>query len=754
MELTPSQPEHHHHHQHHQQTEVHRQRGVDQHQLRYTQQEQQQQTQQPYNYTLEFDVPSQLSATEQKLLQERGNPNFNPDHLEATEKRGDIDKPPPNQSATWNSEDLFNDLEDLQTKVHTPQLASAVTKPAELDPRSEISTTTTVDWRFGAIEVFDLAQQQKPSSEKNNNNNNNNIAKTSSAMTSKNPSGLGLVKGVFLGYGVVRLFKSPATAAEEAEDKELYIQSSNATEQTYNDTEPSTTLCVLAVPNYMTPYDLMQYFSDGYADSISHYRLVRSGGSVPSSPNNNSTSPSNENNNRNSNMVLIKFRDFSAATRFYEHFNGRTFNSLEPESCHVVYLQHIRNKTVRSIPALPDDPFVETGPSLSGSTSAPTAAVELPTCPVCLERMDSSVTGLLTIQCQHTFHCQCLTKWRDGSCPVCRYSSSNKHGDGASSNGMTGNGSFAGDAGSANRACAVCQATNNLWICLICGHLGCGRYDQAHAHDHYMATGHCFAMDVGSQRVWDYGADGYVHRLMQNQEDGKLVEIPSPMPPPIRGPGMGIGRTGVSGNSGEYTGAGTGAFGADGYPKVSIGGSSGFKPKADVGEEFAQLLTSQLDSQREYYESLLSTAVERISLLNSTEQRLQDISKEQEKLQQERARLERELDKAHTKTARLQENYEKALHRYMEERAINERTVEKMQRLETEQARCEVELTDLREQVRDLMFFHEAQEQFKDVADEVKEGQVTVGPGPSSSSSSKKKKARKKKKNEVVITTK
>ena len=92
-----------------------------------------------------------------------------------------------------------------------------------------------------------------------------------------------------------------------------------------------------------------------------------------------------------------------------------------------------------------------------------------------------------------------------------------------------------------------------------------------------------------------------------------------------------------------------------GSPKVSIGGSSGSKPKADVGEEFAQLLTSQLDSQREYYESLLSTAVERISLLNSTEQRLQDISKEQEKLQQERARLERELDKAHTKTARLQE---------------------------------------------------------------------------------------------------
>jgi BRCA1-associated protein len=39
---------------------------------------------------------------------------------------------------------------------------------------------------------------------------------------------------------------------------------------------------------------------------------------------------------------------------------------------------------------------------------------ELPTCPVCLERMDANITGLLTILCQHTFHCYCLSKWGDG----------------------------------------------------------------------------------------------------------------------------------------------------------------------------------------------------------------------------------------------------------------------------------------------------------------------------------------------------
>lgn len=35
---------------------------------------------------------------------------------------------------------------------------------------------------------------------------------------------------------------------------------------------------------------------------------------------------------------------------------------------------------------------------------------ELPTCAVCLERMDD---GVLTILCNHTFHAECLEQWAD-----------------------------------------------------------------------------------------------------------------------------------------------------------------------------------------------------------------------------------------------------------------------------------------------------------------------------------------------------
>lgn len=33
---------------------------------------------------------------------------------------------------------------------------------------------------------------------------------------------------------------------------------------------------------------------------------------------------------------------------------------------------------------------------------------------------------------------------------------------------------------------------------------------------------------VGSQRVWDYAGDNYVHRLIQTKEEGKLVEFVPP----------------------------------------------------------------------------------------------------------------------------------------------------------------------------------------------------------------------------------
>lgn len=52
--------------------------------------------------------------------------------------------------------------------------------------------------------------------------------------------------------------------------------------------------------------------------------------------------------------------------------------------------------------------------------------------------------------------------------------------------------------------CSQCALTNNLWLCLICGALGCGRQQvdgsggHGHALAHYQSTGHSVAVKTGT----------------------------------------------------------------------------------------------------------------------------------------------------------------------------------------------------------------------------------------------------------------
>jgi BRCA1-associated protein len=50
----------------------------------------------------------------------------------------------------------------------------------------------------------------------------------------------------------------------------------------------------------------------------------------------------------------------------------------------------------------------------------------------------------------------------------------------------------------------------------------------SHARQHYDETLHAYALDTETQHCWDFAGQGYVHRLLQNKEDGKLVEVNDP----------------------------------------------------------------------------------------------------------------------------------------------------------------------------------------------------------------------------------
>ena len=330
-------------------------------------------------------------------------------------------------------------------------------------------------------------------------------------------------------------------------------------------------------------------------------------------------------------------------------------------------------------------------------------------------------TGLLTILCQHVFHCACLSKWKDSSCPVCRYTQSSR--PSATAGGGSGGG---GEDEEEEASCITCGATQNLWICLICGNVGCGRYDDAHAFEHYKATSHCYAMDIQSQRVWDYASDGYVHRLIQNKSDGKLVELPS------------------SNNYSPYypDGGGGGGGGGELIPSAKL---------EDIGMEYTYLLTSQLESQRQYFEQKIAQAADKASSAAAAAERataeaeaavasLRSIQEKHDRLTLdvvpglEKARL-----RAEAKALKFAETARRMEKEWEEEKRVGEGLLERVQFLDKENAERTADVDDLREQVRDLMFFLQARDKMEDCSDDVQEGTVTVAEAPPAPPSKKKK---------------
>ena len=343
-------------------------------------------------------------------------------------------------------------------------------------------------------------------------------------------------------------------------------------------------------------------------------------------------------------------------------------------------------------------PFAPPTPSL----------IELPTCPVCLERMDET-TGLLTILCQHVFHCACLEKWRGSGCPVCRYTQSPS---------FTFPYPRPSNTPSDNEpACSVCASESNLWICLICGNIGCGRYDSAHAFAHYEDTSHCYAMDIATQHVWDYAGDGYVHRLIQNKEHSKLIDLPARQGHP---------------NS---------AFRAEGEDSVP-------REKMEaMANEYTYLLTSQLEGQRRYFEEQLERAVDKAGAASSraeeaakkaTEASLA-LEKAQSREQERIASIER-LEKAFEKAGQRADRFEK-LAREMSKQAREEKTMneglvarikaaEEKSKLHTaEMEKAKAEKAELEDMNRDLTIFISSQEKVRELqeqGEEVVDGSVSV----------------------------
>jgi BRCA1-associated protein len=139
-------------------------------------------------------------------------------------------------------------------------------------------------------------------------------------------------KNTEIGWGIVHLYREghetpsldriPASSGEEGEAE-------GSAGRPAGTDDDCTTLCIPAVPSYLSPADFLGFVGEKWRDDILHYRMVMT-----------------ETMNRY--LVLMKFREGPRAKEWKKEFDGRNFNSMEV-SYSYLYVLHALGWLAKSI---------------------------------------------------------------------------------------------------------------------------------------------------------------------------------------------------------------------------------------------------------------------------------------------------------------------------------------------------------------------------------------------------------------------
>ena len=182
--------------------------------------------------------------------------------------------------------------------------------------------------------------------------------------------------------------------------------------------------------------------------------------------------------------AIIHFDTQDSADNFYYQFNTKNFPQNKSEFFYCAFIKNII--------------FQEKDDDENCSNEVINSHInEMSTCPLCIERIENSSSGIETLL--NLYPCERWMNYKK-KCKVC------------SSFGLL-----------SELKCEKCNNNKSLWCCLVCGYIGCNRYQEQHAMNHYKTTHHRYSIELNTQRIWDYLTDSWIHRVINSNEGSNTI---------------------------------------------------------------------------------------------------------------------------------------------------------------------------------------------------------------------------------------
>lgn len=190
--------------------------------------------------------------------------------------------------------------------------------------------------------------------------------------------------------------------------------------------------------------------------------------------------------------IIVQFDEQENADRFYMNALSIPFNVSQPcLKCIALFLAKVSSDVDLGI-----------NPVMTLEENTP-RDFDLPICPICFMYFDHLISSFFGTIKSSDLSKEAFVQWGEPKCPACMSIFSQK-------------------------TCSSCSESTKLWVCLECGHVGCGRDKNQHAVLHFEATKHRFALRYDNLWLWDYISDKSVvrtfdERSYENSEENENV---------------------------------------------------------------------------------------------------------------------------------------------------------------------------------------------------------------------------------------